>query len=137
MPWSAVKKQLWVEKRRLAEALLKEAEENLARLAETQLLGSRQYELARGTDQMELFGDELQRQMEKAYDKVTTINDALVKYQRFRSLGAGQVDYEKKSAEFQQFIAWYRDGLNTALQNLGIRLKEEMREPPEPELMTP
>jgi hypothetical protein len=137
VPWSAVKKQLWVEKRRLAEALLKEAEENLARLAETQLLGSRQYELARGTDQMELFGDELQRQMEKAYDKVTTINDALVKYQRFRSLGAGQVDYEKKSAEFQQFIAWYRDGLNTALQNLGIRLKEEMREPPEPELMTP
>jgi hypothetical protein len=137
MPWSVVKKKMWVERRRLAELLLKEVDQNLASLSEARLLVSTQYEAARGSDQHELFSEDLQRQLEKTYDKVTTINDALVKYQRFRSSSAGQEDYEKKNAEFQQFIAWYRDGLNTALQNLRTRLNAEMKEPPEPELMTP
>jgi hypothetical protein len=133
VPWSAVKRPWWVEKCRLAESLLAEVDDNLAKLSEMQLLGSKKYELAMGTDRMELFGDELQKQLAKAYEKVTTINDALVKYQRFRSAMAGQEDYEKKNAEFQQFLAWYREGLNTALQNLRTRLADELKEPKEPE----
>ena len=137
VPPSVVRQRMLAEKRQLAGLFIKEVEENLASLSEACMLGSKQYELARGSDQLQFFGDQLRRQLDKVYDRVTTINDALVKYQRFRSSGAGQEDYGKKCAEFQQFIAWYRDGLNTALQNLRTRLNEDMREPEEPELMTP
>jgi hypothetical protein len=132
-----VKQRLVAEKRRLAAVFLKEAEENQAALAEGKLLASKEYENVKAADQLQYFDSALQRQLAKAYDRVTTVNDALVKYQRFRSAGAGQEDYERKTAEFQQFIAWYRDGLNTALLNLKARLIEEMREPPEPEPMAP
>lgn len=135
MPWSAVKQRLEAEKRRLAGLFLKEVEENLSALAEGKLLASKQLETARGADQLQFFESGLQRQLEKVNERVTTVNDALVKYQRFRSAGAGQDDYEKKTAEFQQYIAWYREGLNTALQNLRARLVEEMKERPERESM--
>jgi hypothetical protein len=135
VPWSAVKQRLIVEKRRLAELILKEVEENLAVLSEGKLLSSKQFEMAKASDRLQFLETGLQRQLEKAYDRVTTVNDALMKYQRFRSSRAGQEGYEKKTAEFQQFIAWYREGLNTALLNLRGRLTEEMREPPEPETM--
>lgn len=137
MPWSAVKHRLIAEKRRLAGLFLKEAEENLAALAEGKLLSARQYETAKAADQLQFLDDGLKRQLARAYDRVTTVNDALVKYQRFRSAGPAQEEYDRKTAEFQQFIAWYRDGLNTALLNLKARLIEEMREPPEPEPMAP
>lgn len=135
MPRSAVKQRLEAEKRRLAGLFLNEVEENLASLAEGKLLVSRQLEAARGADQLQFFESGLQRQLEKVNERVTTVNDALVKYQRFRSAGAGQDDYERKTTEFQQYIAWYREGLNTALQHLRGRLIEEMREPQEPETM--
>jgi hypothetical protein len=135
VPWSTVKQRLIVEKRRLAGLFLKEAEENLAALADGKLLASKQYETAKASDQLQFLDAALQRQLAKVYDRVTTVNDALVKYQRFRSAGAGQEDCEKKTAEFQQFIAWYREGLNTAILNLRGRLNEEMREPVEPEPM--
>jgi len=135
VPWSAVKQRLEAEKRRLAGLFLKEVEENLSALAEGKLLASKQFETARGADQLQFFEGGLQRQLEKVNERVTTVNDALVKYQRFRSAGAGQDDYEKKTAEFQQYIAWYREGLNTALQNLRTRLVEEMKERPERESM--
>jgi len=137
VPWSAVKHRLIAEKRRIAGLFLKEAEENLTALAEGKLLISKQYETTKAADQLQFLDDGLQRQLARAYDRVTTVNDALVKYQRFRSAGPEQADYEKKTAEFQQFIAWYREGLNTALLNLKGRLTEEMREPQEPEHMTP
>ena len=135
MPWSAVKQRLIEERRRVAGLFLKETEENLAGLSEGKLLASKQLETAKESDQLQFLDTGLRRQLEKAYDRVTTVNDALVKYQRFRSAGAGQDDYEKKTAEFQQYIAWYREGLNTALLNLRGRLIEELREPPEPETM--
>jgi hypothetical protein len=135
VPWSAVKQRLIEERRRVAGLFLKETEENLAGLSEGKLLASKQLETAKESDQLQFLDPGLRRQLEKAYDRVTTVNDALVKYQRFRSAGAGQDDYEKKTAEFQQYIAWYREGLNTALLNLRGRLIEEMREPPEPETM--
>jgi len=135
VPWSAVKQRLIEERRRVAGLFLKETEENLAGLSEGKLLASKQLETAKESDQLQFLDTGLRRQLEKAYDRVTTVNDALVKYQRFRSAGAGQDDYEKKTAEFQQYIAWYREGLNTALLNLRGRLIEELREPPEPETM--
>ncbi len=135
MPWSAVKQKLVAEKRRLAAAFLREAEENQAALAEGKLLASKEYENVRSADQLQFLDSGLQCQLARVYERVTTVNDALVKYQRYRSAGAGQEEYEKKGVEFQQFIAWYRDGLNTALLNLKSRLREEMREPPEPEPM--
>jgi len=135
VPWSAVKRKLWVEKRRVAETLLKEVEENLANLSQKRLLVFHQFENARGSDQLQFFGEELRRQLVKANEKVTTINDAMVKYQRFHSAGVMQEGYEKKNAEYQQFIAWYMDSLATSLLNLKARLQEEMREPPEPEIM--
>jgi hypothetical protein len=137
VPWSAVKHRLIAEKRRLAGLLLEEAEGNLAALAEGKLLSSKQYEIAKAADQLQFLDDGLKRQLAKAYDRVTTVNDALVKYQRFRSAGPEQAEYERKTAEFQQFIAWYGDGLNTALLNLKARLIEDMKEPQEPEPMTP
>ena len=137
VPWSAVKQRLQLEKRRLAGLFMKEAEENLAILSEGKLLSSKQFETAKGSDQLQFFESGLMSQLERVYERVATVNDALVKYQRFRSAGAGQDDYEKKTAEFQQFIAWYREGLNTALINLRGRLIEEMREPQEPETMAP
>jgi hypothetical protein len=131
-----VKQRLIAEKRRLAGLFLKEAEDNLAALADGKLLSLKQYETVRASDQLQFLDEGLRRQLARVYERVTTVNDALVKYQRFRSAGAGQEDHEKKTAEFQQFIAWYREGLNTALLNLRSRLNEEMREPPEPEPMT-
>ena len=135
MPWSAVKRRLVSERKQLAGLLLKELEENLAALAEGRLLGTKQHEEAEGSDRLQLFGEDLQDQLRRAYDRVDTVNDALVKYQRFRSGGAGRDDYEKKTAEFQQFIAWQREGLSTALQNLRARLSEVLREPEESEPM--
>jgi len=129
------KQKLIAEKRRLAGLLLKEAEENLSVAGEGRLLVSKQYEAVKAADQLQFLDEGLQRQLAKAYDRVVTVNDALVKYQRFRSAGPEQADYGKKTAEFQQFIAWYREGLNTALQNLRSRLLEEMKEPVEPERM--
>jgi len=135
VPFSVVKQRLIVERHRLTELFLKETEENLAALAEGRLLVSKQYETTSAADQLQFLTPDLQRQLAKVYERVTTVNDGIVKYQRFRSAGAGQDDYEKKTAEFQQFIAWYREGLNTALLNLRGRLNEEMHEPAEPELM--
>lgn len=137
MPWSIIRKKLWVEKRRLAELFLGEVDGNLQNLSENKLLVSKVFEVAKGADQLQLFGEELRRQVLKTYEKVTTINSALVKYQKFRSSGAGDPEYEKKNSEFQQFLAWYHGGLETSLQNLRGRLADEMKEPPEPELMTP
>lgn len=137
MPWSVVKKKLWVEKRRLTELFIGEMDANLQNLSENRLLVSKVYDVAKGADQLQLFGDELTRHIIKTYEKVTTINDALVKYQKFRSSGAGDPEYEKKNSEFQQFLAWYSGGLNISLQNLKSRLGEEMKEPLEQELMTP
>jgi hypothetical protein len=129
------KQKLIAEKRRLAGLLLNEAEENLSAAGEGMLLVSKQYEAVKAADQLQFLDEGLQRQLAKAYDRVVTVNDALVKYQRFRSAGPEQADYGKETAEFQQFIAWYREGLNTALQNLRSRLLEEMKEPVEPERM--
>ena len=129
------KQKLIAEKRRLAGLLLNEAEENLSAAGEGMLLVSKQYEAVKAADQLQFLDEGLQRQLAKAYDRVVTVNDALVKYQRFRSDGPEQADYGKETAEFQQFIAWYREGLNTALQNLRSRLLEEMKEPVEPERM--
>ena len=137
MPWSVVKKKLWVEKLRLAELFLGEVNANLKDLSEGKLLSDKVYEVARGADQLELFGEELSRHITRTYDKVTTINDALVKYQKFRSTSAGDPGYEKKGAEFQQFLAWYRGGLSTSLQNLAGRLKDELEKKPEEDIMTP
>lgn len=137
MPWSVVKKKLWVEKLRLAELFLGEVEANLKDLSENRLLSEKVYDVARGADQLELFSDGLSRQIIKTYDKVATINDALVKYQKFRSGAAGDPEYDKKSSEFQQFLAWYCGGLTTSLQNLAGRLKEELEQKPEEEILTP
>lgn len=137
MPWSAVKKQLWAEKVRLAETFLAEVEANLLNLSENRLLVAKVYDVARGADLLELFSDELSRQTTRTYEKVTTINDALVKYQKFRSNSAGDPEYEKKSSEFQQFLAWYRGGLTTSLQNLASRMREELLEKPDREQYTP
>jgi hypothetical protein len=137
VPWSVVKKKLWVEKLRLAELFLGEVNANLKELSEGKLLSDKVYEMARGADQLELFSEELSRHITRTYDKVTTINDALVKYQKFRSTSAGDPGYEKKSIEFQQFLAWYRGGLSTSLQNLAGRLKEELEQKPEEEILTP
>ena len=137
MPWSAVKKQLWAEKVRLAAAFLGEVEANLLNLSESRLLVAKVYDVARGADQLELFNEELSRQTTKTYEKVTTINDALVKYQKFRSSSASDPEYDKKCSEFQQFLAWYRGGLTTSLQNLASRLREELLEKPDREQYTP
>lgn len=136
MPWSAVRRRLVSERKQLAGLLLRELEENLAALAEARLLATRQYEDAEGSDRLQLFGEDLQDLLRRAYDRADTVNDALVKYQRFRSGGGGQDGYEKKTAEFQQFIAWNREGLNKALQNLRVRLNEVLRESEEPERMS-
>ncbi|MBM4249614.1 MAG: hypothetical protein FJ149_09330 [Euryarchaeota archaeon] len=135
MPWSDIKKRLVLERRQLAGTLLKELEENLSALAERKLLSERRYGLARDSDRLQFLGEELQNQLSRVYDRVRTINDALVKYQRCRSAGAGQEGYEKKTADFQQYIAWYSEGLHAALVNLRARLAEEEREPAEPETM--
>ena len=137
MPWSVVKKKLWVEKLRLAELFLGEVTTNQTDLLECRLLSEKVYEVAKGADQLELFSEELSRQILRTYEKVATINDALVKYQKFRSSSAGDPDYEKKMAEFQQFLAWYRGGLSSSLQHLADRLKEELAQKPEEEILTP
>ena len=137
MHWSVVKKKLWAEKVRLAGSFLAEVEANLQNLADYRLLVAKVYDVARGADQLELFSEELSRQIIRTYEKVTTINDALVKYQKFRSSSAGDPEYDKKSSEFQQFLAWYRGGLSTSLQNLAGRLKGELQEKPDREQFTP
>lgn len=137
MPWSAVKKKLWVEKVRLAELFLDEVNANIKDLSEGRLLADKVLEVAKASDQLELFSEELARQITRTYDKVATINDALVKYQKFRSSSAGDPEYEKKSAEFQQFLAWYRGGLLTSLQNLAAKLKVENEQKSEDERYTP
>ena len=137
MPWSVVKRKLWLEKKALAGQFLEETEANLKNLAETKLLATKTYDLAAGADQLQLFPEETGRQIDRAYEKVATINDALVKYQKFRSSSAGDHEYEKKSAEFQQFLAWYRGGLLTSLQNLAAKLKDEAVQKEEEDKYTP
>ena len=136
MPWSAVKKKLWVEKVRLAELFLDEVNANIKDLSEGRLLADKVLEVAKASDQLELFSEELARQITRTYDKVATINDALVKYQKFRSSAASDPDFDKKCSEFQQFLVWYRGGLTATLENLRARLSEEMKEPPEQERMS-
>ena len=136
MPWSVVKRKLWLEKKALAGQFLEETEANLKNLAETKLLATKTYDLAAGADQLQLFPEETGRQIDRAYEKVATINDALVKYQKFRSSAASDPDFDKKCSEFQQFLVWYRGGLTATLENLRARLSEEMKEPPEQERMS-
>jgi len=137
VPWSVVKKKLWAEKVRLAEAFLGEVNSNIKDLTEGKLLADKVYDVATAADQLELFSEELAAQIRRTYDKVNTINDALVKYQKFRSSSAGDHEYEKKSAEFQQFLAWYRGGLLTSLQNLAAKLKDEAVQKEEEDKYTP
>ena len=137
VPWSVVRKKLWVERLRLAELFLGEVTANQTDLMEGRLLSEKVFGVAKGADQLELFSEELSRLVVKTYDKVATINDALVKYQKFRSSFAGDPEYEKKSAEFQQFLAWYRGGLSSSLQYLAERLKEELAQKPEEDVFTP
>ena len=137
MPWSVVKKKLWVERVRLAELFYGEVNTNLKDLSEGRLLTDKVYEVARAADQLELFSEELARQIARTYEKIATINDALVKYQKFRSSSAGDPEYDKKSGEFQQYRAWYRGGLTTSLKNLAGRFKEESEQKSEGEMFTP